>query len=147
MQNASAARVKTYLFACVHNAGRSQMAAALFNVYVDKNQCRAVSAGTQPADHVHPEVVESMRELGIDLTSCRPQKLSLELLQGASVLVTMGCGEACPFVPGLRTIDWMLPDPKGQSLETVRAIRNAIQERVTALIRSDCAECCLAEYR
>ncbi len=147
MPHGSTQHVKTYLFACVHNAGRSQMAAALFNVYADQNQCRGISAGTQPASHVHPEVVQTMREIGIDLSSSKPQELTSGLAQTASVLVTMGCGDACPFVPGLKTIDWALPDPKGQSLESVRVIRDEIHERVKALIRSDCADCCVAECR
>ena len=133
--------VKTYLFACVHNAGRSQMAAAFFNLYGNHVECCAISAGTQPAPHVHPEVIEVMQEAGIDLTSAKPQKLTEELAHGASVLVTMGCGEACPFVPGLRTLDWALPDPKGQSLDAVRAIRDEIHERVKTLLKSECAEC------
>jgi glycerol uptake facilitator-like aquaporin len=133
--------VKTYLFACVHNAGRSQMAAALFNLYGDAIRCCAISAGTQPASHVHPEVVEVMREIGVDLTSAKPQKLTEELARGASVLVTMGCGEACPFIPGLRTLDWALPDPEGQSREAVRAIRDEIHDRVKDLLRSECADC------
>jgi glycerol uptake facilitator-like aquaporin len=147
MPNGSAQHLKTYLFACVHNAGRSQMAAALFNVYADQSQCKGVSAGTQPVSHVHPEVVQTMREIGIDLSSSKPQKLTSGLAQTAAVLVTMGCGEACPFVPGLRTIDWALPDPKGQSLEAVRAIRDEIHERVKELIRSECANCCIVECR
>jgi glycerol uptake facilitator-like aquaporin len=137
-------RLKTYLFACVHNAGRSQMAAALFNLYANRSGCLAVSAGTQPADDIHPEVVEVMREIGVDLRSAKPQLLTEELAESASVLVTMGCGEACPFVPNLRIIDWALPDPKGQSLEAVRGIRDQIHERVKALIQSECAECCRA---
>jgi len=139
--------VKTYLFACVHNAGRSQMAAALFNVYADQSQCRGISAGTQPAAHVHPEVVEAMREIGIDLSASEPQKLTPSLAQTASVLVTMGCGEACPFVPGLKTVDWPLRDPRGQSLEAVRAIRDEVHERVKKLIRSECADCCAPDCR
>ena len=134
--------IKTFLFACVHNAGRSQMAAALFNAYADRTQCRGISAGTEPANHVHPEVVEVMREIGIDLSAAKPQKLTDDLARSASVLVTMGCGETCPYVPGLRTIDWALPDPKGQSREAVRAIRDEIHERVKALLRNDCANCC-----
>jgi glycerol uptake facilitator-like aquaporin/protein-tyrosine-phosphatase len=133
--------VRTYLFACVHNAGRSQMAAALFNLYGNSADCRAISAGTQPATHVHTEVVEVMREIGIDVSSATPQKLTDDLARRASVLVTMGCGEACPYVPGLRTVDWALPDPKGQSLDAVRAIRDEIHERVKSLLRSECAEC------
>jgi glycerol uptake facilitator-like aquaporin/protein-tyrosine-phosphatase len=136
--------IKTYLFACVHNAGRSQMAAALFNAYADLRRCRAISAGTEPGDQVHPEVVKVMREIGIDLSDAKPQKLTQTLAQTASILITMGCGEACPFVPGLRTLDWALPDPKGQSPETVRAIRDEIHERVKLLIRSECSDCCIA---
>jgi arsenate reductase len=133
--------VKTFLFACVHNAGRSQMAAALFNLYGNPDQCHAISAGTQPASRVHPEVIEVMREIGVDLTRTKPQKLTDELACTVSVLVTMGCGEACPFVPGLRTVDWALPDPKGQSQDAVREIRDDIHERVKALIRKECADC------
>ena len=140
-------QVKTFLFACVHNAGRSQMAAALFNIYADRSQCRGISAGTQRAKRVHPEVVEAIREIGIDLSYSKPQKLTPELAQTASVLVTMGCGDACPFVPGLKIIDWALPDPKGQSPEAVRAIRDDIHDRVKALIRGECADCCVAECR
>ncbi|HKN35084.1 MAG TPA: hypothetical protein VJX16_17720 [Terriglobales bacterium] len=97
--------LKRYLFACIHNAGRSQMAAALFNLYADRSGCLAISAGTDPADQVHPQVVQVMREIGGDLSSISPQKLTTDLAKTASVLVTMGCGEACPFVPNLRTID------------------------------------------
>ena len=141
MPHPTTSKVKSYLFACTHNAGRSQMAAAFFNLYADPSGCHAVSAGTQPADRIHPEVAEAMREIGIDIGSAAPQKLTDELARGASVLVAMGCGETCPYVPGVKTIDWPLPDPKGQSLETVRAIRDEIQDKVKALLRSDCAEC------
>lgn len=141
MSHESTDGVRTYLFACVHNAGRSQMAAALFNLYADASGCRAISAGTQPASHVHPEVVEVMREIGIDLGSATPRKLTDELARTASVLVTMGCGETCPFVPGLRTLDWELLDPKGQSLDVVRSVRDEIHEMVKALIRTECADC------
>jgi len=137
-------QMKTYLFACVHNAGRSQMAAALFNLYADQSGCLAISAGTEPADHIHTEVMKVMREIGVDLSSAKPQLLTHDLAKTASVLVTMGCGEACPFVPNLRIIDWALPDPKGQSLQTVRAIRDEIHDRVKELIRSECAGCCKA---
>jgi arsenate reductase len=143
----SSRQLKTYLFACVHNAGRSQMAAALFNLYAERAGCLAISAGTDPAERVHPEVVQVMREIGIDLSSAKPQRLTPELAKTASVLVTMGCGEACPFVPNLRTIDWTLPDPKGQSLDAVRAIRDEIHERVKELIHTECAECCHASIR
>ena len=132
---------KTYLFACVHNAGRSQMAAALFNLYGNPAECYAISAGTQPASRVHPQVVEVMREIGIDLASAKPRKLTDELARGASVLVTMGCGEACPYVPGLKKRDWALPDPKGKSLDAVRAIRDEIHERVKNLLRAECGDC------
>src|SRR5688500_1777021 len=106
--------MKTYVFACVHNAGRSQMAAAFFNALADPGEARALSAGTAPGDRVHPEVVEVMRESGIDVAGARPQRLSDALASGASVLVTMGCGDECPFVAGARVEDWPLPDPKGQ---------------------------------
>jgi glycerol uptake facilitator-like aquaporin/protein-tyrosine-phosphatase len=133
--------VKTYLFACIHNAGRSQVAAAFFNLYADPRGCRAISAGTQPAERVHPEVIEVMRETGIEIGSVVPQKLTEELARSVSVLVTMGCGESCPYVPGLKTIDWALRDPKGQSREAVRAIRDEIHDKVKSLIRTECAEC------
>jgi glycerol uptake facilitator-like aquaporin/protein-tyrosine-phosphatase len=135
------APVKTYLFACVHNAGRSQMAAALFNLYANRDGCIGISAGTQPANQVHPEVVQVMREIGVDLSTAKPQKLTDELASGASVLVTMGCGESCPYVPGLKRVDWQIADPKRQPMERVRAIRDEIHESVKALLRSDCAEC------
>src|SRR3954468_24987195 len=109
--------MKTVIFACVHNAGRSQMSAALFNAKADPKDARAISAGTQPADRVHPVVVEAMNELGIDLSSAKPVKLTAELAKDAALLVTMGCGEECPFVPGLEVLDWPLPDPKGQAIE------------------------------
>ena len=124
----------TVVFACVHNAGRSQMAAAFFNALSDPAKARAISAGTEPAERVHPEVVETMREVGIDLSAARPRHLTPELPAQASLLVTMGCGEACPFVPGLQREDWDLPDPKGMPLERVRAIRDEIRERVERLI-------------
>lgn len=124
----------TVIFACVHNAGRSQMAAALFNALSAPALARAVSAGTRPGDRVHPEVVEVMREVGLDLSAERPRLLTEELARGAELLVTMGCGDACPAVPGLRRDDWPLPDPKGQPLERVREIRDEIRERVRELI-------------
>jgi arsenate reductase len=125
--------VITVIFACVHNAGRSQMSAAFFDRLVDPKKARAISAGTRPGDRVHPEVVEVMREVGIDLAAARPQLLTDELARGAQWLVTMGCGDECPYVPGLLRADWPLPDPKGQPLEKVRAIRDEIRERVRAL--------------
>ncbi|HXH82277.1 MAG TPA: arsenate reductase ArsC [Candidatus Tectomicrobia bacterium] len=122
------------LFACVHNAGRSQMAAAFFNAMADADRARAISAGTAPADRVHPEVVTVMREVGIDLAGATPQKLTAELAQRAALLVTMGCGDACPYVPGVRRVDWPLDDPKDETLDRVRAIRDEIRDRVAALV-------------
>ena len=116
----------TVLFACVHNAGRSQMAAAWFNKMCDRTKARAISAGTQPGERVHPEVVQIMGEEGIDLTDVKPRFFRGTGAQ-ATLLVTMGCGDACPFVPGLKKIDWPLLDPKGQSVETVRRIRDDIR--------------------
>lgn len=124
----------TVLFACVHNAGRSQIAAALFNRHADPTQARAISAGTQPAERVHPEVVKLMREDGIDLSEQRPQKLTAELAAQAQWLITMGCGDECPVVPGTRREDWPLTDPKGQSPDAVRVIAGEVERRVLALI-------------
>jgi len=129
---------QTVLFACVHNAGRSQMAAALFNQLADPTKARAISAGTSPSDHVHPQVVQVMSEVGMSLTGLVPRLLTPEVARGASFLITMGCGEACPVVPGIRRDDWPLEDPKGRSLEAVRAIRDEIARRVKALISSNC---------
>ena len=129
--------MKTYIFACVHNAGRSQMAAAWFNRLVDPARARAVSAGTAPGSGVHPEVLEVMREAGIYLSGARPQLLTPELAQGATMLVTMGCGEACPVVPGVRRDDWPLEDPKGKPLELVRTIRDDVRSRVEQLLDRD----------
>ena len=127
----------TILFACIHNAGRSQMAAGFFSALADPAKARAVSAGTQPAERVHPEVVAAMREVGIDLSGARPQKLTPELAQEARLLVTMGCGEDCPVVPGLRVVDWPLADPKGAQLNRVRTIRDEIRERVASLVERE----------
>ena len=129
--------MRTFIFACVHNAGRSQMAAAWFNRLADFTKARAISAGTQPAEHVHPVVVDAMKEIGIDLSSATPQKLTSELAQGADMLITMGCGEECPYVPGLRREDWPLPDPKGQGIETVRQTRDEIRRRVLELLKRE----------
>ena len=126
--------MKTVIFACVHNAGRSQMAAAFFNQLADPARARALSAGTTPGDRVHPEVVAVMREEGIDLSGARPQKLTTELAGQAELLVTMGCGDECPYVPGVRRDDWPLDDPKGQPVERVRSIRDDIRARVEALV-------------
>ena len=127
---------ETVLFACVHNAGRSQMAAAFFNAAADPAKARAVSAGTEPGKQVHPEVVEVMREVGFDLSHAIPTHLTDELARQAQLLVTMGCGEACPFVPGVQREDWSLLDPKGQSLEQVRSIRDTVRGRVEELVRT-----------
>lgn len=125
---------QTVIFACVHNAGRSQMAAALFELLADPAKARALSAGTQPGPHVHPEVVQVMREEGVDLTARTPRLLTDELAREATLLVTMGCGETCPVVPGLERRDWPLQDPKGQPPEVVRTIRDDIRARVRALV-------------
>jgi arsenate reductase len=122
------------IFACVHNAGRSQMAAALFNRLADPRKARALSAGTQPGDHVHPEVVAVMSEIGIDLGAAVPQLLTPELAVGASWLITMGCGESCPVIAGVRRDDWPIEDPKGQPIAVVRRIRDAIRERVAHFV-------------
>lgn len=129
--------MKTVIFACVHSAGRSQIAAALFNHLANSSLARAVSAGTHPAARVHPEVVEVMREVGIDLSSGKPQLLTPELAKRATLLVTMGCGEECPFIPGLRRADWALQDPKGQSVDRVREIRDEIHECVRTLVSAE----------
>ena len=126
--------MKTVLFACVHNAGRSQMAAAWFNRLADSSKARAISAGTDPGPHVHPEVVTAMREVGVELAAARTTKLTPELARQAQVLVTMGCGDQCPYVPGAERDDWPLEDPKGQPIERVREIREEIRGRVAALI-------------
>jgi len=127
----------TVIFACVHNAGRSQMAAAFFNAAADPARARALSAGTEPAAQVHPEVIAVMREVGIDLVHARPTRLTAELARGANLLITMGCGESCPVVPGLRRDDWALPDPKGQPLDRVRSIREEVHARVQRLIAAE----------
>ena len=126
----------TALFVCLHNAGRSQMSAALFERAAGGRH-RAVSAGseTDPAGRVHPQVVEVMRELGVDLADRRPQRLTPELAQAADVVVTMGCGDACPYIPGKRYVDWDLPDPKDRPVDEVRATRDDIAQRVAALVR------------
>jgi arsenate reductase len=126
--------VNTVLFACTHNAGRSQMAAAFFGSLADPVKARPISAGTEPSDRVHPVVVEAMREAGLDLSSATPRRLTDELARTATLLVTMGCGEQCPYVPGLERDDWELPDPKDRPLEEVRAIRDTIRRRVEQLL-------------
>ena len=129
--------MKTVVFACVHNAGRSQMAAAFFNALADPKIARAVSAGTEPAERVHPEAIAVMGELGLDLSTARPRRLTDELVAGATLLITMGCGEACPVVPGLRRDDWPIEDPQGQPLERVREIREEIRRRVEELVAAE----------
>ena len=126
--------MNTVVFACVHNAGRSQMAAAWFNALADATKARGISAGTEPGTRVHPEVLEAMREVGIDLSDKKPQKLTDELASGAQMLITMGCGEQCPVVPGLQRDDWPLEDPKGKPVERVREIRDEVKARVEALL-------------
>jgi arsenate reductase len=126
--------MSTVLFVCRQNAGRSQMSQALFQ-HAAGDRHRALSAGTTPATHVHPEVVEVMRELGIDLADRIPQPLTHDLAAQADVMVTMGCGDECPFIPGKRYIDWDLTDPAGRPLEQVRAIRDDIDQRVHALLQ------------
>lgn len=120
------------LFVCLQNAGRSQMSEALFTRATDGAHV-ARSAGTTPAEHVHPEVIEVMDELGIDLRDRVPQKLTQQLAEWADVVVTMGCGDACPYVPGVRYLDWQLEDPSGQDVDRVRATRDEIDRRVRAL--------------
>jgi len=122
------------IFACIHNAGRSQMAAAFFNQLADPAKAVAISAGTNPGLRVHPEVLTAMHEIGIDLSSAKPQKLTEELARDAQLLITMGCGDECPYVPGLRRDDWPLRDPKGQPVDEVRTIRDEIKQRVKALL-------------
>ena len=124
------------IFACVHNAGRSQMAAAFFNRLADPAKARAVSAGTQPADRVHPGVLDAMRAAGVDLAGAQPQRLTAELAADARLLVTMGCGDECPYVPGLERDDWPLEDPKGRPPAEVERIRDDIRQRVSELLRA-----------
>lgn len=126
------------IFACVHNAGRSQMAAAWFNHLVSPGKAHAISAGTSPSAHIHPVVVDAMREVDIDLSSSVPQRLTAELVLDASHLITMGCGDACPVVPPrVRRLDWPLADPKGQPLRRVREIRDDIRLRVLELMQAN----------
>jgi arsenate reductase len=129
--------MKTFVFACVHNAGRSQMAEAWFNRLASPEKARGVSAGTEPGSRVHPEVLEAMKESGIDLSAAVPRKLTDELARGASMLITMGCGEACPYVPGLRREDWPLEDPKGKPVTRVREIRDEVRGRIEELIQRE----------
>ena len=129
--------MNTVLFACIHNAGRSQMAAAWFNALADKSKAQGISAGTEPGARVHPEVQQAMKEVGIDLEGVAPRKLTDDLAKDAAMLITMGCGEACPHIPGLRRLDWPLEDPKGKPVERVREIRQEIKDYVVALLKTE----------
>jgi arsenate reductase len=129
--------VKIVVFACVYNAGRSQMAAAFFNDMANPAIAQATSAGTRPAERVHAEAVQTMSERGIDLSEARPQLLTAELASEADLLITMGCGDQCPVVPGLRRDDWPIPDPKGAPFERVREIRDDIRARVWRLLAKE----------
>ena len=125
--------MSTVLFLCRQNAGRSQMSQALFE-HAANGRHAALSAGTTPGEHVHPEVVEVMRELDIDLAHRKPQPLTRELAEQADIVITMGCGDQCPYIPGKQYIDWELPDPAGRPINEVRATRDEIQQRVQALL-------------
>jgi protein-tyrosine-phosphatase len=125
--------VSTVLFVCLHNAGRSQISQALFE-QAAAGRHHALSAGTSPGERVHPEVVEVMRELGIDVADRTPQLLTRELAEQADLVITMGCGDECPYIPGKRYLDWDLPDPKGRPVDEVRATRDEIAARVTQLL-------------
>ncbi len=122
------------VFACVHDAGRAQMAAAIFNLLANPDKAVAVSAGTRPDEHVHPEVVTAMKEIGVDLSAARPRLLTTAVTARASLLVTMGCRDDIPYLLGLRTQDWSLEDPKGQALDSVRDIRDQVARRVAQLV-------------
>jgi arsenate reductase len=133
-------RMHKVIFACVHNAGRSQMAAAYFNEFADPTKAQGISAGTEPGLWVHPEVLSVMQEVGIDLSAAKPQKLTQELANDAALLITMGCGDKCPYVPGLRRDDWPLRDPKGLPIEEVRVIRDEVRMRVQNLVAAERVE-------
>ena len=128
--------MNTVLFACVHNAGRSQMAAAWFNLLSDPAKARAISAGTDPGPRVHPEVVSAMSEVGVELSGAPTSRLTTELAQRAQMLITMGCGDQCPVVPGLKRDDWPLEDPKDKPLARVREIRDEIRQRVEVMLEN-----------
>jgi arsenate reductase len=134
MKAQEAVTVQLVVFACVHNAGRSQMAAALFNRDVRAGAAHAISAGTDPAATVHPEVIQAMADIGLDVSDVVPQRLTPALATGARWLITMGCGDQCPVLPGVARDDWPLPDPKGRPMDEVRAIRDDIGRRVTAFL-------------
>ena len=124
------------VFACLHNAGRSQIAAGWAR-HLAGDRLEVVSAGTQPGPHLNVQVVAAMREAGIDLSGVQPQLLTPELARGADYLVTMGCGESCPVIPGMKRLDWPVTDTRGKPIEVVRKIRDQIQERVLDLLRSE----------
>ena len=126
--------MKTVIFACVHSAGRSQMAAAFFNRYANELELKAVSAGTEPAEKVHPEALQVMAEVGLDMSAAKPTLLTEELARSSVLLITMGCGEKCPYVPGLQVVDWPLDDPKGKDVSHVRIIRDKIDGLVKQLV-------------
>jgi arsenate reductase len=127
--------VSHVLFVCLHNAGRSQISRALFErAAAGRHAAESAGSVADPDGRVHPEVVEVMRELGVDLSGRRPQRLTRALAERADVVVTMGCGDACPYIPGKRYVDWDLPDPKGRPLEEVRALRDEIDRRVSDLL-------------
>ena len=133
--------MRTFLFACVHNAGRSQMSAAFFNMMADPSIAHGISAGTEPGTRVHPEVVAVMKEVGIDLSEVKPQAITPKMAGDVRYLVTMGCGEVCPIIPHIRREDWPLEDPKGKPVERVREIRDDIRARVAKLVtRMECAK-------
>lgn len=125
----------TVLFVCVHNAGRSQMAAGWLQ-HLAGDRVEVLSAGSQPADQINPVAVEAMREVGIDITTAHPKVLTTEAVQASDVVITMGCGDACPFYPGKRYEDWKLDDPAGQDIDAIRPIRDDIRTRIEALILS-----------
>lgn len=129
--------MKTVIFACVHSAGRSQMATAFFNKYKTDQSLTGIAAGTEPAKQLHPEVIAVMNEIGIDLSHAKPNLLTEDLAKTATMLVTMGCGEKCPYVSGLKIVDWALSDPKGKGQEQVRAIRDEIKQLVLQLIEAN----------
>lgn len=129
--------MNTVLFACVHNAGRSQMAAAWFNLLSDPAKARGISAGTDPGPCVHPEVVAAMSEVGVDLSEAPTSRLTPELAQRAQMLITMGCGDQCPVVPGLKRDDWPLEDPNGKPIGRVREIRDEIRRHVETLLERE----------
>jgi arsenate reductase (thioredoxin) len=129
--------MNTVLFACIHNTGRSQMAAAWFSLLSDSSRARAISAGTDPGPRVQPEVVAAMSEVGVDLSDAPTSKLTTGLAQRAQLLITMGCGDQCPVVPGLRRDDWPMEDPTGKPMARVREIRDEIRQRVETLLEHE----------